>query len=518
MANNKLANKAASPFDCQICFETYTSTGEKVPVMIPCGHTSCRGCLRKNECPFCRKTFSTNVADLPTNFALIPPDTHSNAHFDLARVRDMAKRASLQETYFNEASRVISFAPLRSRPHQAGAAWGLSGGRLNVYYTTRTVGTCLDHPDKGKTQLFRSAVSDELLLELMYNPRAHTGVGYHHGSPKAAKLTPLEAEASPRDEEAELGAHAQRLEAQLAAHMAAYIAPYQNALQDVQQSLSLLKRKREEDEEQSRARRREAEAELQRAQEQITREADEARAAAEAEHKRAEDRRAAIDGARRERGDRYLCSMNAEAQSAFFKKAGTRDTFKTIETLALTPRGFFFCRESGDSYWSGLCEGLADRLVKERKNVCGMITYLACSPDGQNYYCKLKDGQFWWSGGLPDGFSAAVRCRRRSVAKVALGCDENSWLVMYSDGSVASGSLPYKLGNILRSRDPRLPGPTDISLGPEETWFVRFKDGSTKHVLPANVTESIDSLQLGYGGRVTSVAMVEGGGHFIRHT
>ena len=27
--------------------------------------------------------------------------------------------------------------------------------RVNVYYTTGTVGTSLDHPDKGKTQLFR---------------------------------------------------------------------------------------------------------------------------------------------------------------------------------------------------------------------------------------------------------------------------------------------------------------------------------------------------------------------------
>ena len=27
--------------------------------------------------------------------------------------------------------------------------------RINVYYTTQTVGTCLNHPKKGKTQLFR---------------------------------------------------------------------------------------------------------------------------------------------------------------------------------------------------------------------------------------------------------------------------------------------------------------------------------------------------------------------------
>lgn len=102
---------------------------------------------------------------------------------------------------------------------------------------------------KGKTQLFRTSVSDELLLELMYNPRAHTGAGYRR-APKAAQLSQKEAEAAPSDEEAELGVQARRIEAQLAA----LIAPYQTALQEVQTSLNLLKRKREQGEEEDRVR------------------------------------------------------------------------------------------------------------------------------------------------------------------------------------------------------------------------------------------------------------------------
>lgn len=253
------ATQRSLPYDCPLCFETYASHGNGVPLMIPCGHTVCRGCLRKNECPFCRKAFTAKIADLPTNYSLIPPDSYSKsaAQFDLDRVRDMAKRAMLQQIYLNEASRVISFAPIRSPQHQPSATWGPSGGRINIYYTTRTVGTCLDHPKKGKTQLFRTAVSDELLLELMYNPRAHTGVGYQR-APKAAQLSQKEAEAAPSDEEAELGAQARRIEA--------LIAPYQTALQEVQTSLNLLKRKREQGEEEEKVRQ-EAQAKLRLAQE-----------------------------------------------------------------------------------------------------------------------------------------------------------------------------------------------------------------------------------------------------------
>jgi len=51
--------------------------------------------------------------------------------------------------------------------------------RINVYYTTMTVGTCIDHPKKGKTQLFRRNVSMETLTKIFRNPRIHTQRGYY---------------------------------------------------------------------------------------------------------------------------------------------------------------------------------------------------------------------------------------------------------------------------------------------------------------------------------------------------
>jgi hypothetical protein len=71
------------------------------------------------------------------------------------------------EISFNERSRIISF--------ESAAADGV---RINVYYTTRTIGTALTHPSQGATQLFRRNCTNEELVNIFENPRVHTGRGY----------------------------------------------------------------------------------------------------------------------------------------------------------------------------------------------------------------------------------------------------------------------------------------------------------------------------------------------------
>lgn len=51
--------------------------------------------------------------------------------------------------------------------------------RINIYLTKMTVGTCLKHPTKGITQLFRRKVDEDMLKEIFSNPRTHTGKGYY---------------------------------------------------------------------------------------------------------------------------------------------------------------------------------------------------------------------------------------------------------------------------------------------------------------------------------------------------
>jgi hypothetical protein len=71
----------------------------------------------------------------------------------------------VEEISFNPTSRVISFQTSQ-------------GVRINVYYTTRTIGTAMDHPVQGKTQLFRRNCSNAELVTIMNNPRVHTDKGY----------------------------------------------------------------------------------------------------------------------------------------------------------------------------------------------------------------------------------------------------------------------------------------------------------------------------------------------------
>ena len=71
----------------------------------------------------------------------------------------------LREISFSEPSRLISFQ-------------NQDEAKLNVYYTTRNVGTVIDHPRLGKAQLFRRNCTDTELAEILKNPSLHTDKGY----------------------------------------------------------------------------------------------------------------------------------------------------------------------------------------------------------------------------------------------------------------------------------------------------------------------------------------------------
>jgi len=57
---------------------------------------------------------------------------------------------------------------------------GFSIVKLDFYYTTASIKTSLHHPIQGKTQMFgrKGSVTPELYLEILLNPRVHTGVRY----------------------------------------------------------------------------------------------------------------------------------------------------------------------------------------------------------------------------------------------------------------------------------------------------------------------------------------------------
>ena len=59
------------------------------------------------------------------------------------------------------------------------ASYKKDGIRLNFWLSTGTVGSYLDHPRQGKTQLFRRQISMSEASDIFSNPRQHTGKGYH---------------------------------------------------------------------------------------------------------------------------------------------------------------------------------------------------------------------------------------------------------------------------------------------------------------------------------------------------
>lgn len=54
--------------------------------------------------------------------------------------------------------------------------------RINVWHNKKnhlyTVGTHLVHPKKGANQLFRRNCTEKEVMEILKNPRIHTGKGY----------------------------------------------------------------------------------------------------------------------------------------------------------------------------------------------------------------------------------------------------------------------------------------------------------------------------------------------------
>lgn len=88
---------------------------------------------------------------------------------ELSEIRHLATEHGYKEIDHNIFSKSISF---RGGPSNS--------TRINVYYTTGTIGTSLNHPRRGKSQLFRRGIKTlDQLKTIFSNPRVHTGGGYY---------------------------------------------------------------------------------------------------------------------------------------------------------------------------------------------------------------------------------------------------------------------------------------------------------------------------------------------------
>jgi len=85
-------------------------------------------------------------------------------------IKQLAKKHGWKYLEYQANISMISFIKISSQSDQM---------RINIYLTTMTVATALNHPKQGRTQLYRKRCTLEDIEKIFKNPRQHTNKGYH---------------------------------------------------------------------------------------------------------------------------------------------------------------------------------------------------------------------------------------------------------------------------------------------------------------------------------------------------
>ncbi|GFH52418.1 hypothetical protein CTEN210_08894 [Chaetoceros tenuissimus] len=299
------------------------------------------------------------------------------APFSISAVRKLARECGLEEIYLNETSRVISF---RS-----------SNTRYNVYYTTGTISTSLDHPRQGKTQLFRRNVDMNLLRQIFLNPRIHTDLGYQQTSPSR------ELNSDVKGEEDSARIQKEKLLAERAA--------IDKEIKECQAILDRYEKER---------------------QEKARKEAEEKERKRKAEFEEAHRREVrARDSKRTERGLRAKwCGLR---ESDNFKKNFRNDT-----TCVAIGGDTHLClyENGGWAYSSGLTTNLHKKL-HTRALSHPSPDYIAMG-SLDRYYIRFANGKSEWVG--PKDMTELLQNTNRKVKSVAFGEDFETYFIVFEDG------------------------------------------------------------------------------------
>ena len=116
-------------FECPICLEQFSP--ECKPLLIPCGHTACEGCIsalqkdRATECPVCRSLHhNLNVSALSVNYALMVSEQKTTSKQSLwSKIEEIHKQSTTledlqQKLQFNYEESILSTAKVRSEIQQ----------------------------------------------------------------------------------------------------------------------------------------------------------------------------------------------------------------------------------------------------------------------------------------------------------------------------------------------------------------------------------------------------------------
>jgi hypothetical protein len=350
--------------------------------------------------------------------------------------------------------------------------------RLNIYYTTGTVGTALLHPARDvATQLFRRNVTLAELVAIFMQPRAHTGKGYYRvptgeslESALKAKRAALLAEVEEID--AMLAEVARGNASQRAAEAKKQLKLEQERVKREEERRREELRKRQERERQEEEARRERERQEEEARRERERQEEEARIERERQE-RIERERQAEEAKLNRRGRKYhftLASNVADYLNNYDVDVGLK------KSIALGLECVVTLTDSGEGMWIGPPKVVVNNLTSRQKSLpkpvfCALGTghnirdyddyddYDGYSDDyasgnyqyGQNYYfLQFADGKFKFHGpsGLLDELDENAW---RMVSCLSFGYND-SWFVLYEDGVYNWNGIPETLSKKINGR------------------------------------------------------------------
>ncbi len=350
------------------------------------------------------------------------------------------------EVYVDESSKVVSFERT-----SMGIAYS-----LNVYFTSGTIGTILEHPAQGKMQLFRTECDVKMLKNIMENPRMHIERGYQRRGPMPVAIAvPLSAVPSDLGtEEQSLDEHLKALDCELEG-----IAAHRDFLS---KRWEILKAERMKEKPKKNEGIPGKELESERIAEKLL----------------SKEEEIELGNQCMERG-----SMLAWSAALDMDEALRKIPLRHVRCLTLTPngKGFLYSMHNGQSFWSSL--GPVP-LPVDVDNALRTRIGEHCRPEAislgsfDRYFMQFANGKAQWNG--DDEFIAAVE-ERFDVEMVAFGKCVGSFVVVYENGDIAWREIPKQLKKSFAGREKSQSKSDYISLGPGGEFFVRFKDGSIQY-------------------------------------
>lgn len=183
-----------------------------------------------------------------------------------------------------------------------------------------------------------------------------------------------------------------------------------------------------------------------------------------------------------------------------------------------TGLSFLISRDHGKAHHFGhLPERLfrrMQRLEQSTRSLTSDLIYLAVGPL-ESYYAEFRNGEIWWGSPAGDNDFHTL-CSSWEIKRVAFGSTscikdgsnelQSSWILIGHDGRVAWKNIPTRLHNLLNNRLGNEAAPEEVSLGPGNSYFIRFLDSSVDYCLPAKVASKCRELEAS-GSEITNIYM-----------